>query len=82
MRTKSKKTPRLRNMNPARALKYCAELSAREWSTLEGNDTTKLWAVLRAYIANGYDDTNLTVPGHIEAVWSRCKVIIDREAGV
>lgn len=82
MRTKYKKIPRLREMHPTRALAYCANLTAREWSILESSDTIDLWTVFRAYIVNGYNDTNLAVPGHIEAVWGRCKIIIDREAGV
>ena len=82
MRARNNKAPRLREMHPTRALAHCANLTAREWSILESDDTIDLWTVFRAYIVNGYNDTDIAVPAQIEAVWGRCKVIIDREAGV
>lgn len=72
---------RLRDMNPTRALAYCANITSTEWSRMESGDTIDLWTVFRSYILNGYDDTNIGVPGRISAVWGRCKVIIDKEAG-
>ena len=72
---------RLRDMNPTRALAYCANITSIEWSRMESGDTLDLWAVFRSYILNGYDDTNIGVPGRISAVWGRCKTIIDKEAG-
>ena len=72
---------RLRDMNPARALAYCATITKNEWSTMNNGDTNDLWAVFRSYILNEYDDTNITIPCRISAVWGRCKAIIDKEAG-
>lgn len=75
---------KLFEMNPSRALAFCVKITSEEWSRLikmEGEDLDRdvlaLWAVFRAYIANEYDDTNLTVPARIGAEWSRCKTIID-----
>lgn len=76
MRTGNK----LRDMNPTRALAYCANITSREWSTLESGETLELWTVFRSYILNGYDDTHIGVPDRISAVWGRCKDIIDKEA--
>ena len=70
---------RLRDMNPTRALAYCANITSKEWSRMESGDTIDLWAVFRSYILNGYDDTNIDVPGRISAIWGRCKAIIDKE---
>ncbi len=72
---------RLRDMNPTRALAYCANITSEEWKKMESGDTIDLWTVFRSYILNGYDDTNIGVPGRISAVWGRCKAIIDKEAG-
>lgn len=76
MRTPNK----LREMNPTRALAYCANLTSREWTILESGETIELWTVFRSYILNGYDDTHIGVPDRISAVWGRCKAIIDKEA--
>lgn len=73
---------KLRGMNPTRALAYCANLTAREWSTLESGETLDLWTVFRSYILNGYKDDHIGVPERIADVWGRCKTIIDREAGI
>ena len=72
---------RLRDMNPTGALAYCANITSTEWSRLESGDTLDLWTVFRAYILNGYQDTDIRVPSRISDVWERCKDIIDREAG-
>ena len=40
----------------------------------------ELWAVFRAYILNGYNETETPVPARIGEVWNRCKLLIDREA--
>lgn len=83
MRARGKKTPRLREMHPTRALAYCVNLTRQEWITLGQDETvSELWPIIGAYIRNGYNDIGITVPAQIEAVWSRCKVIIDREAGL
>ena len=70
---------RLLDMNPTRALAYCANITSTEWFRLESGDTIDLWTVFRSYILNGYDDTNIDVPGRISAIWGRCKTIIDKE---
>ena len=72
---------RLRDMNPTRALAYCANITSEEWKKMESGDTIDLWTVFRSYILNGYDDADIGVPGRISAVWGRCKAIIDKEAG-
>ena len=72
---------KLREMHPTRALAYCANLTAREWSTLESGETLELWTVFRSYILNGYKDQHIGIPERIADVWGRCKTIIDREAG-
>ena len=72
---------KLREMHPTRALAYCANLTSREWSTLESGDAIDLWKVFRSYILNGYKDDHIGIPGRIVEVWERCKTIIDREAG-
>ena len=78
---RKKNTPvRLRDMNPTRALAYCANLTSTVWSTMESGDTMELWAVFRAYILNGYNETETPVPARIGEVWNRCKLLIDREA--
>ena len=45
---------RLRDMNPTRALAYCANLTSGIWSKMESGDVLELWTVFRAYILNGY----------------------------
>lgn len=75
-------TNKLRAMNPTRALAYCANLTAREWSTLESGETLDLWTVFRSYILNGYKDDHIGIPERIADVWGRCKSIIDKEAGI
>ena len=83
MKARNNKTRKLRDMSATMALNHCVALTREEWIVLDDSVTvSELWPLFGAYIANGYNDTNLAVPGHIEAVWSRCKVIIDREAGV
>ncbi len=74
-------TNKLRAMNPTRALAYCANLTAREWSTLESGETIELWTVFRSYILNGYQDEHIGIPERIVDVWARCKEIIDQEVG-
>ena len=76
---KSNTSIRLRDMNPARALAYCAVITKTEWSTMKSGDVDVLWTVFRSYILNGYDDTTIIVPDRIKAVWGRCKTIIDKE---
>ena len=71
---------RLRDMNPTRALAYCANITSVEWSRLESGDTIELWTVFRTFILNGYQATDIQVPSRISDVWNRCKDIIDREA--
>lgn len=77
-----KKTNTLRDMSPTRALAYCANLTAREWSTLDDDLTLDLWTVFRSYILNGYNADHIGVPARVADVWDRCKTIIDREAGI
>lgn len=71
---------RLRDMNPTRALAYCANLTAHVWSRLESGETLTLWTVFRAYILNDYQETATPIPSGIDEAWRRCKVLIDREA--
>ena len=79
MRRKKKPT-RLRDMNQERALAYCANITVAEWATMENDNIIELWRVFRAYILNGFQETNTPVPAGIADVWSRCKHIIDGEA--
>ena len=72
---------RLREMNPTRALAYCANITSTEWSRMESGDTLDLWTVFRSYILNGYQDSDIPIPARISDVWTRCKHIIDKEAG-
>lgn len=74
-------TGKLRDMNPTRALAYCATITATEWSTLDDDLTMDLWTVFRSYVLNGYKDDHIGIPGRIVEVWERCKTIIDREVG-
>lgn len=76
----TKKKQRLRDMTPTKALAYCANITANEWSVLESKEALALWTVFRAYILNGFQDTGTPVPERIVAVWGRCKDLIDREA--
>lgn len=80
MRRSKEPAPGLRGMNQERALAHCATITVKEWSGLDANSTTELWAVFRAYILNGYKDTGQVVPDRVADVWGRCKRIIDREA--
>ena len=75
------KTPGLRGMNQERALSYCANLTAPEWSKLDSDSILELWSVFRSYIANGFQETDTPVPAGIADVWSRCRALIDKEAG-
>lgn len=77
----AKNRQRLRDMNPTRALAYCANITANEWSVLESKEALALWTVFRSYILNGFQDTDTPIPERIVAVWGRCKELIDREAG-
>ena len=77
-----KRANRLRDMHPTRALAGCVNLTRPEWLSLESRDAMDLWAVFRSYILNGYKDDNIDVPSRIVEVWGRCKVIIDKEAGI
>lgn len=72
--------PRLRDMNPTDALAYCCNLTSRIWTKMESGDVLELWTMFRAYILNGFRDTDTPVPERIVAVWGRCKDLIDREA--
>ena len=36
---------RLRDMNPTRALAYCANLTSRIWIKMEGGDVLELWTM-------------------------------------
>ena len=76
----AKNRQRLRDMNPTRALAYCANITANEWSVLESQEALALWAVFRSYILNGFQETDTPVPERIVAVWGRCKDLIDSEA--
>lgn len=82
MKRKRNTPVRLRDMNQERALAYCADLTAPVWcgAGLDNDGVVELWRVFRAYILNGYQDTNTPVPAGIREVWGRCKVLIDREA--
>ena len=71
---------RLRDMNPNKALAYCANITSNEWTRLADGDTIDLWKVFKKYILNGYQATDIQVPSRISDVWNRCKDIIDREA--
>lgn len=74
--------PRLREMTQARALARCSIITAKEWEPLDLDSQVDLLNVMREYILNCYTVTGLPVPAHIADVWERCKVIIDREAGI
>lgn len=71
---------RLRDMNQERALAYCANLTASEWSGMDDDHIIELWRVFRSYILNGFQETDMPIPNDIREVWSRCKIIIDGEA--
>ena len=73
--------PRLRDMAPTRALAYCANLTSGIWSKMESGDVLELWALFRAYILNGFRDTDTPVPDRLLSAWDMCKYIIDMEAG-
>lgn len=77
----AKTTPSLRDMNPTNALVYCANLTFRIWSKMESGDVLELWAIFRAYILNGFRDTDTPVPDRLVSAWDICKYIIDKEAG-
>lgn len=74
------RTNKLKRMNPTMALAYCANITSREWTSLESGETIELWTVFRSYILNGYKDDHIGVPERVTDVWTRCKEIIDREA--
>lgn len=79
--SRARKQPtRLRGMNRERALAYCANLTAPEWSKLDNDHIIELWLVFRDYIDNDYKDTDTPVPAGIADVWGRCKALIDKEA--
>lgn len=71
---------RLRDMNPTRALAYCANLTSRIWSKLESGDVLDLWTVYRSYIISGFQYIDVPIPDRIARVWDKCKFIIDKEA--
>lgn len=74
------KQQRLRDMNPTRAMAYCANLTSRTWSKMESGDVLELWTVFRAYILNGYKSIDIPIPDRIRPAWEMCKYIIDMEA--
>lgn len=80
MRSTGKGPARLREMNPTRALAYCANITSPFWSILESDRVIDLWSVFRAYILNGYQETGVVVPAGIREIWGYCKPIIDKEA--
>jgi len=80
MRTREKTPARLREMNPTRALAYCANITSAYWSRLESDTVLDLWRVFRAYILNGYRDTGVEVPAGVVDIWHDCKPIIDEKA--
>ncbi len=71
---------RLRDMNPTRALAYCANLTSRTWSKMDSGDVLELWAVFRAYILNDYKYIDIPISDRIMSAWDMCKYIIDMEA--
>lgn len=71
---------RLRDMNPTRALAYCANLTSRIWSKMESGDVLALWTVFRSYIINGFQYIDVPIPDRIVHAWDKCKFIIDMEA--
>ncbi len=77
----AKTTPSLRDMNPTNALVYCANLTFRIWSKMESGEVLELWTIFRAYILNGFRDTDTPVPDRLVSAWDICKYIIDKEAG-
>ena len=77
----AKTTPSLREMNPTNAMVYCANLTNRVWSKMESGDVLELWTIFRAYILNGFRDTDTPVPDRLVTAWDICKYIIDKEAG-
>ena len=79
MKRKDRSTPRLRDMNPERALAYCANLTKHEWSRMDDDFVLDLWAVFKSYILNGYKEDDRPVPARVAYVWSRCKSLIDKE---
>ncbi|MBO4570456.1 MAG: hypothetical protein J5699_00840 [Bacteroidales bacterium] len=68
-------------MNEAMALAYCVNLVKREWSTMPVDDVFALWGAIKSYIQSRYNDGGISVPGHLEGSWRRCKKIIDEEVG-
>lgn len=71
---------RLRDMNPTRALAYCANLTSRIWSKMESGDVLALWTVFRSYIINDFQYIDIPIPDRIVHAWDTCKYIIDMEA--
>lgn len=69
----------LREMNPTRALAYCAYITREEWEQMESKDVIDLWIVFRSYIHHGYCELDIQVPTKISDAWLRCKHIIDME---